>query len=444
MSSTKALLEAQDRKYEILLEKWEPIIENPALGDVPTSYEKRRDLAVVLENQNEYNETLLKEAAPNNNTTGISNWDPVLIGLVRRSLPKLIGYELFGVQPMSGPTGLAFALKSRYGAQNGTEAGFNTVNSAYSGTGTDNAYDPFSLDSASPPAADYGSGTGMATSTAEALGTTGSTDFNEMSFSIEKVTVEAKSRGLRAKYSHEMAQDLKRMHGLDAQQELANILSTEILQEQNRELLVMVNKAAVLGCASGTTTAGTFDVTADSDGRWSQERWSGLRFRMNIESGAIARGTRRGRGNWIITTHDVAAALAEAGRLLPGTSTNPVKLAGVSEIDESNDAFAGVLDGRYKVYIDTLFSADGGADYHYATVGYKGANRYDAGMFYCPYVPIEMYQAVGENSFIPRIGFKTRYGVVANPLPNASAVSNSNGYARDNQYFRIFKITNLV
>lgn len=444
MSDTKKLLEAQNRRYQILLEKWKPIIEHEALGPSVNGYDKKRDLAVVLENQNEYNETLLKEAAPNNNTTGIQNWDPVLIGLVRRSMPKLIGYELFGVQPMSGPTGLVFAMKSRYGAQNGVEAGYNTVDTAFSGTGSVvNSTDPFATDG-SPPTDAYSTGTGYSTAIAEEKGTgSPSSDFNEMSFSIERISVTAKSRGLRAKYTPEMAQDLMRMHGLDAQQELAQILSTEILQEQNRELLVMVNKAAKLGCARGTGTVGTFDVAADSSGRWEQERWSALRFRMNIEAGEIARGTRRGRGNWIVTTHDVAAALAEAGRLLPGgDSTNPVKLN--VDVDEATDAYAGVLDGRYKVYVDTLFTPANGADYHYATVGYKGTNRYDAGMFYCPYVPIEMYQAIGENSFQPRIGFKTRYGIVANPLSVASAVDQNAGYNRDNEYYRIFKIINLT
>jgi len=374
-----------------------------------------------------------------------------LISLVRRAMPNLMAYDIAGVQPMTGPTGLIFAMKSRYTAQNGTEALFAEADTAFSGaasgdTGSADAgnNDPFAGDdpasggSAGNDAdtvAEYAPGTAMATATAEALGDSGSNAFPEMAFSIEKATVTAKSRALKAEYTMELAQDLKAVHGLDAEAELANILSAEILAEINREVIRTINMKAKLGAQQADlTTGGTFDLDTDADGRWSVEKYKGLLVQIQREANVIAKETRRGKGNFIICSSDVAAALSASGML----DYTPALAANANlNIDDAGNTFAGTLAGGMKVYIDPY------AAVNYVNMGYKGTNAYDAGLFYCPYVPLTMVRAVGENSFQPKIGFKTRYGMVANPFVGATA-GNDTGADRSNQYYRIFKVDNIL
>jgi hypothetical protein len=442
---------------EKLQEKWNPIINHKDLPSIKDNY-RRSVTACILENQEkalreeraQSSFQGLNETAANATTGGtgnIANWDPILISLVRRSMPNLIAYDIAGVQPMSGPTGLIFAMKSKYTSQGGTEALFNEADSAFAGTGSQGS-DSSSLPSAlGGTGADSGNdkvsdtfavGTGMATSTAEGLGSgsSGAGSFGEMAFSIEKQTVTAKTRALKAEYTMELAQDLKAVHGLDAESELANILSAEILAEINREVIRTINVKAKLGAQqANVATKGNFNLLTDSDGRWNVERFKGLLVQIEREANVIAKETRRGKGNFILCSSDVATALAAAGVLdyAPALSTS-------LEVDDTGNTFAGVLNGRTKVYIDPYATVD------YVTSGYRGTNPYDAGMFYAPYVPLTMVRAVGQSDFQPRIGFKTRYGMVANPFAetNVSDISNGTGTNRANRYFRIFGVSGLL
>jgi hypothetical protein len=464
---------------EYLQEKWAPILDHE--GGIKDSH-RRMVTAVLLENQ----ERALREEreflseAPTNSTgssgatAGFSanataggpaaGFDPVLISLIRRSMPNLVAYDLAGVQPMNGPTGLIFAMRSRFNNQSGDEALFDEANTAFSGIGTNNALgnpyvagsdgasagfstttqrgdNPGILDPNAGPA-DYSVGRGMDTEDAEGLGETGN-DFNQMAFSIEKVTVTAKSRALKAEYSLELAQDLKAIHGLNAEAELANILSTEILAEINREVIRTIYKAAEAGAQSNVATAGTFDLDVDSNGRWSVEKFKGLIFQIERDANAIAQRTRRGKGNMILCSADVASALTMAGVLdyTPALNAN-------LNVDDSGNTFAGVLAGKYRVYIDpysaNVGSAGNGAQYYVA--GYKGSSPYDAGLFYCPYVPLQMVRAVGENTFQPKIGFKTRYGLVSNPYAEGNVSNQGLGRitAASNRYYRRVRVLNLM
>ena len=436
---------------EKLNEKWSPVLEHADLPKITDSH-KRNVIAQLLENQEKalresssggyVSQTSLLNEEPANSIGGstvggtdgkIEYQDPVLISLVRRAMPNLIAYDIAGVQPMTGPTGLIFAMRSRYTAQNGTEAlGLNEANTAFSGAGSQAGSDPTVADGSTA----YTSGTGMATSAAEALGDGGGTEFAEMAFSIEKVSVAAKSRALKAEYTMELAQDLKAVHGLDAEQELANILSAEILAEINREVVRTVNNTATIGAQENTAAAGTFDLDVDANGRWSVEKFKGLMFQIERESNAIAKATRRGKGNIMICSSDVASALQMAGVL----DYTPA-LANNLQVDDTGNTFAGVLNGRIRVYIDPYFSSSAGDQY--ATIGYKGSSAFDAGLFYCPYVPLQMVRAVGQDSFQPKIGFKTRYGMVANPFAT-TAGDGAVAFANKNSYYRRITISNLM
>jgi len=394
---------------EHLQEKWNPVLEHNDLPKINDSYRKAVT-TVILENQEKAlreDSNFLSEAAPTSNTAGAANWDPIMISLVRRSMPNLIAYDVAGVQPMTGPTGLIFAMRSRYTNQSGTEAFYNEADSDFSGAGTQAGTNPAILNDS--PAGTYTGGTGIATADAEALGDASNNAFSEMSFSIEKQTVTAKSRALKAEYTMELAQDLKAIHGLDAETELANILSAEILNEINREVIRSIYVTAKPGAQTDTANAGIFDMDVDSNGRWSVEKFKGLMFQLERDANVIAQETRRGKGNVIICSSDVASALQMAGVLdyTPALNNN-------LNVDDAGNTFAGVLNGRFKVYIDP-YSANADAKQYY-TVGYKGTSPYDSGLFYCPYVPLQMVRAVGENTFQPKIGFKTRYGLVANHL----------------------------
>jgi len=438
---------------EKLIEKWSPVLEHDSAPGIKDRYRKAVT-ARLLENQEvalreeraQAEGNFISEAAAANNIGGgnIGTFDPVLISLVRRAMPNLIAYDIAGVQPMSGPTGLIFAMKSKYSSQGGTEALYNEADTDFSGTGTHQA-GPTGLEGVTDADADGDLGdeadivntfgTGLGTAAAERLGVgeTGDGSFGEMAFEIEKATVTAKSRALKAEYTMELAQDLKAIHGLDAEGELANILSAEILAEINREVVRTIFAKAKLGALqSDLTTKGIFDLNADSDGRWSVERYKGLIMQLEREANVIAKETRRGKGNFVVVSSDVASALAAAGMLdyTPALATN-------LNVDDTGNTFAGVLNGRMKVYIDPYSTED------FACVGYRGANPYDAGMFYCPYVPLTMVKAVGENDFQPRMGFKTRYGMIANPFVGANA-GNDAGTNRANQYFRIFKVNNIL
>ena len=424
---------------EQLQKKWEPVLNHDGLGAIKDNY-RRAVTAVVLENQEKAlreEKAALFEDAPANNIAGtgasaIDRYDPILISLVRRALPNLMAYDVAGVQPMTGPTGLIFAMKSRYSTQDGTEALFNEADTDFSGTGAHAGSNPVD--------GTYTTGIGLDTADAEALGTDGGGSFGEMAFSIEKTTVTAKSRALKAEYTVELAQDLKAIHGLDAESELSNILSQEILNEINREVIRTIYKVAKTGAAS-TATPGTFDLDVDSNGRWSVERFKGLLFNIERDANVIAQDTRRGKGNFIICSSDVAAALAMAGVLDTGRA---LQGSPALESDDTGNTFVGTISGK-KVYIDP-YSANTGAASQFYVVGYKGATAYDAGLFYCPYVPLQMVRAIDPNSFQPKIGFKTRYGMIANPY-----VTQSNGTtdgdtftANRNQYYRRVKVTNLM
>jgi hypothetical protein len=435
-----------------LMEKWSSVLDHESVSPIQDNY-KKAVTARLLENQEvalqeervQAQGNYISEAAAANNigAGNIGSFDPVLISLVRRAMPNLIAYDIAGVQPMSGPTGLIFAMKSKYSTQGGTEALFNEADTDFSGTGTHQA-EPTGLGGATDADTD-GSiadtaagditntfGTGLATSAAERLGVgeSGDGSFGEMAFSIEKSTVTAKSRALKAEYTMELAQDLKAVHGLDAEGELANILSAEILAEINREVVrTILTKAKIGALQTSTAVSGIFDVNTDSDGRWMVERFKGLIMQIERECNVIAKETRRGKGNFIICSSDVASALAAAGMLdyTPALSAN-------LNVDDTGNTFAGVLNGRVKVYIDPYATID------FVCVGYRGTNPYDAGMFYCPYVPLTMVKAVGENDFQPRMGFKTRYGMVANPF----VAADGTGTDRANQYFRIFRVDDIM
>ena len=376
---------------ENLQEKWQPVLEHPDLPKIGDAY-KRAVTTVILENQEKAvreDRSFMAEAAPANATgSSVDNWDPVLISLVRRAMPNLIAYDICGVQPMTGPTGLIFAMKSRITSQAGAEALFNEATSSFSGdnatsnatggsTSSHSGSNPSVLNDS--PAGTYTTGTGMTTAAAEALGDASTNAFAQMAFSIDKVTVTAKSRALKAEYTMELAQDLKAIHGLDAETELANILSTEILAEINREVVRTVYTTAKAGAQVNTTTAGTFDLDTDSNGRWSVEKFKGLLFQLERDANAIGQQTRRGKGNIIICSADVASALQMSGVLdyAPALNTN-------LNVDDTGNTFAGVLNGKFKVYIDP-YSANVSASQFYV-VGYKGTSPYDSGLFYCPYV----------------------------------------------------------
>ena len=439
--------------YDRLTQKWAPVLNE---GTEIKDAHRRAVTAVVLENQEREfanqsaQQNYLNEAAPGNNTTSAANWNPVLISLVRRAMPNMMAYDVCGVQPMTGPTGLIFAMKSRYGAgaTSSTEALFNEANTAWSGdssasNGSNGSSGLSGIDSAgagdvsgdssidSERATSIYAG-GMPTADAEALGASAST-FNEMGFTIEKATVTAKSRALKAEYSLELAQDLKAIHGLDAETELANILSTEILAEINREVIRTINCQAKTGALTANTAInGIFDLSTDADGRWSVEKIKGLILQLEREANVIAKETRRGKGNFAIVSSDVASALAASGMLdyAPAMST-------ALNVDDTGNTFAGVLNGRMRIYIDPYATAD------YINVGYKGTNPYDAGVFYCPYVPLTMVRAVAEETFQPKIGFKTRYGMASNPFVG-STPSDGLATAKTNQYYRIFRVDNIL
>ena len=432
--------------YDKLIEKWSPVLNEESAGTI-TDHHKKAVTAAVLENQEIAlrEEGLITEAAPANATSSVSNWNPVLIALVRRAMPNLMAYDICGVQPMSGPTGLIFAMKSRYGggSTSNREAMFNEAETQFSGdsAGTHDSDNVSGLNVTnldSDSTADDARLTnifagGMSTAEAEKLGSSGESSFREMGFTIEKSTVTAKSRALKAEYSLELAQDLKAIHGLDAETELANILSTEILAEINREVIRTINSQAKTGALqTNTAVNGIFDVQTDADGRWSVEKFKGLVLQIERECNRIAIETRRGKGNFIVCSSDVASALAAAGMLdyTPAMSTN-------LNVDDTGNTFAGTLNGRTRVYIDPY------ANTNYVTVGYKGTNPYDAGIFYCPYVPLTMVRAVGEDTFQPKIGFKTRYGMASNPFVGATPADGL-AAVKTNQYYRIFRVDNIL
>jgi len=443
--------------YDRLIEKWAPVLNEESAGNI-NDHHKKAVTAAVLENQEIAlrEEGMLTEAAPSNNAANVANWNPVLIALVRRAMPNLMAYDVCGVQPMTGPTGLIFAMKSQYKSTKGgavsngaghTEALFNEALVNFSGDSTttgNGTKGPSGLSGVTDTDAD-GSlvdsgatfipeiGDAYTTGEAEALGDGSGEAFAEMGFTIEKATVTAKSRALKAEYTLELAQDLKAIHGLDAETELANILSTEILAEINREVIRTLNQQAKIGCRQANiNTKGLFSLTNDADGRWSVEKFKGLIVQLEREANVIAKETRRGKGNFIICSSDVASILSASGMLdySPAMATN-------LQVDDTGNTFAGTLNGRMRVYIDPYATAD------YVNVGYKGTNPYDAGLFYCPYVPLTMVRAVGENSFQPKIGFKTRYGMVSNPFVGA-APANGLATARTNQYYRIFRVDDFL
>jgi hypothetical protein len=460
---------------EQLQEKWAPLLNYEGLDKIKDSH-RRMVTAVLLENQEKFlreERDFLYEGPTNSAGTGgfsntgtgavatgpVAGFDPVLISLIRRSMPNLVAYDLAGVQPMNGPTGLIFAMRSRYGTNRttGAEAFFNEADTSFSGeNAAQNLTGSFTdvaagFGTTSNPAgtnpgllnpvgtavtASYATGQAMNTGDAESLGEAGNI-FNEMAFSIEKVTVTAKSRALKAEYSLELAQDLKAIHGLNAEAELANILSTEILAEINREVIRTIYKVAEQGAAVNTATSGIFDLDVDSNGRWSVEKFKGLLFQIERDANAIAQRTRRGKGNMILCSADVASALTMAGVLdyTPALNAN-------LNVDDTGNTFAGVLQGKYRVYIDP-YSANVSANQYYV-VGYKGSSPYDAGLFYCPYVPLQMVRAVGQDTFQPKIGFKTRYGLVANPFAEGTTQGSGRLLANANRYYRRVRVDNLM
>jgi hypothetical protein len=437
--------------YDRLVEKWAPVLNEETAGSIADRHRKAVT-AVVLENtekalreERSQMNFLSEQTPPGNATSAVSNYDPVLISLVRRALPNMMAYDICGVQPMTGPTGLIFAMKARYGGGNTSnrEALFNEAETTFSGdsSATHDSDNPSGLNVTnldSDSTADDARSTsifagGMSTANAEALGSSTTAAFREMGFTIEKATVTAKSRALKAEYSLELAQDLKAIHGLDAETELANILSTEILAEINREVIRTINTQAKTGALqTNTAVNGIFNVQTDADGRWSVEKFKGLILQIERESNVIAKETRRGKGNFIVCSSDVASALASAGMLdyAPAMSTN-------LNVDDTGNTFAGTLNGRVKVYIDPYANVD------YINVGYKGTNPYDAGVFYCPYVPLTMVRAVGEDTFQPKIGFKTRYGMVSNPFVG-STPADGLATVKTNQYYRIFRVDDIL
>jgi hypothetical protein len=456
---------------EQLQEKWAPLLDYNGLGEIRDSH-RRAVTAILLENQEkalrEEREFLYETPTVNTDPSGsgaagfsggasspVAGFDPVLISLIRRSMPNLVAYDLAGVQPMNAPTGLIFAMRSKYVDQNGVEALYNEADTSFSGqnagygnsdgmTGAGVGFGTTAQSGVNPgllnptaTAGTYNVGQGMSTAEGEGLGADAASAFNEMAFSIEKVTVTAKSRALKAEYSLELAQDLKAIHGLNAEAELANILSTEILAEINREVIRTVYKIAEQGATVNTATQGIFDLDVDSNGRWSVEKFKGLIFQIERDANQIAQRTRRGKGNMILCSADVASALSHAGLLdyTPALNAN-------LNVDDTGNTFAGILNGRYKVYIDP-YSANNSANQYYV-VGYKGTSPYDAGLFYCPYVPLQMVRAVGENTFQPKIGFKTRYGIVANPFAEGTNAGLGRLEANSNRYYRRVRVDNLM
>jgi len=442
---------------EELQKKWEPVLDHPELAKIADPY-KRAVTAMVLENQQQamqQDAKMLQEATaggPTNTIGGgnIGTFDPILISLVRRALPNLIAYDVAGVQPMTGPTGLIFAMRARYGNQTGSEAFYNEANTVFSGNSSiSNPYGGFkgtlATDTTTNITSDLSAnavttGIGIPTAVAEFMGSdaAGAKAFAEMGFSIEKVTVTAQSRALKAEYSLELAQDLKAVHGLDAETELSNILSTEILSEINREVIRTIYTCAVPGAQYGTTQTGYFDLDTDSNGRWSVERFKGLIFQIERDANVIAKQTRRGKGNVLIVSSDVASAMAMAGVL----QYTPALQADL-QVDDTGNTFAGMLHGRIKVYIDPYY---GGytQNLELVTIGYKGSSPYDAGLFYCPYVPLQMVRAVDQFTFQPKIGFKTRYGMVPNPFAQGLTAGGNILQPRSNVYYRIFGVKNLM
>ena len=462
---------------EHLQEKWAPILDHDGLDPIKDSH-RRAVTAILLENQEkavqEEREFLSEQPTVNTGSTSstagfsadasspVAGFDPVLISLIRRSMPNLVAYDLAGVQPMNGPTGLIFAMRSKFQSMGGSEALFDEADTSFSGqnsgfdlegtryvsggggeavgfgtTGPTSAANPGLLNpEGSQSATTYPVGQGMGTAESEDLGTSGD-EFNQMAFSIEKVTVTAKSRALKAEYSLELAQDLKAIHGLNAEAELANILSTEILAEINREVIRTIYKSAKPGAQANCAINGQFDLDVDSNGRWSVEKFKGLLFQMERDANAIAQETRRGKGNMILCSADVASALTMAGVLdyTPALNAN-------LNVDDTGNTFAGVLQGKYRVYIDP-YSANVAAAQYYV-VGYKGSSPYDAGLFYCPYVPLQMVRAVGENTFQPKIGFKTRYGLVSNPFAEGTTAGLGRITANSNRYYRRVRVNNLM
>ena len=443
---------------ESLVQKWKPLLEHQDLPKID-SVLKRNVVAQLLENteiaireQSAFNpQSLLNEVATNSvgsggytgaGSTGVAGYDPILISLIRRAMPNLIAYDICGVQPMTGPTGLIFTMRSNYAnsTAKGSETFYDEVNTSFSSvvSGADTIGNKHTGTVPAGAAASYNFGGAMGTNVAEGLGVD-TVPFPEMAFSIDKVSVTAKSRALKAEYTMELAQDLKAVHGLDAETELANILQSEILAEINREIVRTINLSAVAGAQSGTSVAGTFNLDTDSNGRWSVEKFKGLMFHLEREANKIAKDTRRGKGNIILCSSDVASALQMAGVLdyTPALNSNNL------QVDDTGNTFVGVLNGRFRVYIDPYTTGD------YLTVGYKGANAFDAGIFYCPYVPLQMVRAVGQDNFQPKIGFKTRYGMVANPF--ARSVQGNAGAANDgaitigtNAYYRRVIVSNIM
>ena len=443
----------QTVSYDRLIEKWAPVLNEESAGTIKDHHRKAVTAAILENQERAFAEEaaqgqFMTEAAPTNNTGNAANWNPVLIALVRRAMPNLMAYDMCGVQPMSGPTGLIFAMKSTFektkaGVSDGAEALFNeapigfsgdsatTANGSSSGLEDSSSSGVGSIDDerTDPLAANDP----YTTAEAEALGDGVGESFAEMGFTIEKATVTAKSRALKAEYSLELAQDLKAIHGLDAETELANILSTEIMAEINREVIRTVNSQAKTGALTANTAInGIFNLSTDADGRWSVEKFKGLIVQIEREANTIAKETRRGKGNFMICSSDVASALSASGMLdyTPAMSTN-------LQVDDTGNTFAGVMNGRTRVYIDPYATQD------YVNVGYKGTNPYDAGLFYCPYVPLTMVRAVGEQSFQPKIGFKTRYGMVSNPFVG-TAPADGLATAKTNQYYRIFRVDNIL
>jgi hypothetical protein len=472
---------------EQALRKWKPVIDHKDMAPI-TDAHKRATIATLLENQ----EKAIKEQmlVENGNQVGtgmspvvgsegnIKGYDPILIQLVRRAMPNLMAYDICGVQAMSAPTGLIFAMRSKYrspaaaAGAHGAEAMFNEADTAFSGATAASTFsghtagganrgatgalggnfgfvDPFLNSSVlGDPTGASGltQGVGLSTNAGEGLTP------NEMGFSIERVAVQANTRALAASYSIELAQDLKAVHGLDAETELANILSTEILAEINREVVRNVYRTARLGAqqtdlyyktiAGGLTTGGSpyggvYDLIQDSDGRWSAEKFRGLMFQIERECNQIAKDTRRGKGNFIICSADVASALAMGGFLNISPALN-VSL----DVDDTGNTFAGTLNGKIKVYIDPYVDT-AATNPNFICVGYKGTSPYDAGLFYCPYVPLQMMRAVTTDTFQPKMAFKTRYGMVANPFAEGANAGGGALTTRSNRYYRIFRVDNL-
>lgn len=430
-----------------LVQKWKPVLEHADYAPIKDAH-RRKSVATLLENQHKNSfssidafgsSTLNEDAASSNLTGNVAKYDPILINLVRRSMPNLIAYDVCGVQPLTGPSGLVFAYKPKYiNGPTRTDAFYREADTAFSGTGAQTGTDPSVLNPLSGPAGAYTNGTGMATATGEILGSTTGDAFGEMGFDIDSFTVQTKTRALKASYTVELAQDLKQIHGLDAETELANILSSQLLADLNREVIRTIYGTAKPGAQNtDLSTPGIFDLDTDSNGRWSKEKFQGMMFQIDRDANAIAKETRNGKGNFIICSSDVASALAMSGMLdyTPALSTD-------LQVDDTGNTFAGVLNGKYRVYIDPYALGN------FYVVGYKGANQYDAGIYYCPYIPLQLYKAVSEDSFQPKLGFKTRYGLASNPFAmidvNGNAISTGALTANANVYYRRVRIENLA